>query len=262
MPAKQNRSDLPIQTHCCPCCNHCADRCKRNLPPRIPGWHERCRTRQSPSSPGSRGRPWVPPRRTTSRPRSVANLVVKPVLVYSIPKRRPQTSWRNWGGIETQQQADEEVARIQGELDKLQAAADFPVKFLPLAKIQSGGRTGRPWPTWPSADVMLVYAAGGWMDTFNAIGKLGKDMIFFCRHKSGTGLSLVRDHQPALPAAAHRYLGGQGHRRRRRGDRQPGRIAVAAAGAVRAAQHRRHADRLTIGGPGAWATAPRRRSRS
>jgi len=29
------------------------------------------------------------------------------------------------------------------------------------------------------------YAAGGWMDTFGALAKLDKDIIFFCRHKSG-----------------------------------------------------------------------------
>jgi len=28
-------------------------------------------------------------------------LVVKPILMYDTPQRRPQTSWRNWGGIET-----------------------------------------------------------------------------------------------------------------------------------------------------------------
>ena len=36
-----------------------------------------------------------------------------------------------------------------------------------------------------TADVLLVYAAGGWMDTFDALGKQQKDMIFFCRHRSG-----------------------------------------------------------------------------
>jgi len=31
------------------------------------------------------------------------------VLVYSTPERRPQTSWRSWGGIQTRAQADEEA---------------------------------------------------------------------------------------------------------------------------------------------------------
>ena len=46
-------------------------------------------------------------------------LVVKPVLVYETPTRREATSWRSWGGIQTQADAEAEVARIKGELDKL-----------------------------------------------------------------------------------------------------------------------------------------------
>ena len=30
-------------------------------------------------------------------------LKVKPILVYSTPTRRPQSSWRSWGGIHTQE---------------------------------------------------------------------------------------------------------------------------------------------------------------
>ena len=47
-------------------------------------------------------------------------LSVKPILIYNTPQRRPQTSWRNWGGIETEDQARAEVTRIRRELDKLQ----------------------------------------------------------------------------------------------------------------------------------------------
>lgn len=36
-------------------------------------------------------------------------LVVKPILVYSIPQRQHQTSWRSWGGIQTQEQAEKEI---------------------------------------------------------------------------------------------------------------------------------------------------------
>lgn len=108
-------------------------------------------------------------------------LVVKPVLLYHVYTRRPQTSWRPWGGIQTQQDADQEVARIKAELDKLQGMADFPVKFLPItatmnAKELEGAEEVK------SADVLLVYAADG---DLNAINRLGKDTIFFLRHKSG-----------------------------------------------------------------------------
>jgi len=111
-------------------------------------------------------------------------LVVKPILVYATPQRRNQTSWRPWGGIQTQQDADAEVARITGELAKLRATADFPVNFLPVAAIRGKGELGGI-ADLASADVILLCAAGGWKDTFHEINKLGKDTIFFVRHKSG-----------------------------------------------------------------------------
>ncbi|MHC4324191.1 MAG: sugar isomerase [Planctomycetota bacterium] len=111
-------------------------------------------------------------------------LVVKPILIYSVPRRRHQSSWRNWGGIQTQQDAEQEVARIRGELRELDNKADFPVKFLPVAAIRGVGDL--PGLTdLDSADVYIVYAAGGGQDTFAKLAERGKDMIFFCRHKSG-----------------------------------------------------------------------------
>ena len=46
------------------------------------------------------------------------------------------TSWRNWGGIETDADVRAEVARIRGELDQLKAEADFPLDFLSLATVR------------------------------------------------------------------------------------------------------------------------------
>jgi hypothetical protein len=111
-------------------------------------------------------------------------LIVKPLLTYDIPTRRDQTSWRSWGGIQTEKDAAEEIIRIQDELKKLSDKADFPVQFLPVSKVLSTqGLNGIG--DLQSADVFLVYAAGGWMDSFDALNKMGKNMIFFCRHKSG-----------------------------------------------------------------------------
>jgi len=111
-------------------------------------------------------------------------LVVKPILVYSTPRPRPQWSWRSWGGIQTEQDAKQEVARIKGELRELDNRADFPVKFLPVAAIKGAGDVGGIGEL-DSADVIMVYAAGGGMDTFARLAERGKDIIFFCRHKSG-----------------------------------------------------------------------------
>jgi hypothetical protein len=111
-------------------------------------------------------------------------LIVKPILTYEIPARRNQTSWRNWGGIQTEKDANQEVERIQGELKALNSQADFPVNFLPIASVL------RPQDLnsikdLESADLFLIYAAGGGMDIFDALNDMGKNIIFFCRHKSG-----------------------------------------------------------------------------
>ena len=123
--------------------------------------------------------PQAPPRRP---------LVVQPIFTYPLATRRAQTSWRNWGGIETQQDVEAETARIRGELDKLRAEADFPVNMLPLAAI----RTPNELPGiggLAKADALLVWAAGdgggNLMAAMNPIAALGKDTIFFVRHQSG-----------------------------------------------------------------------------
>lgn len=112
------------------------------------------------------------------------SLVVKPILTYATPKPRPQTSWRSWGGIQTQQDAEAEVARIRGELDRLKAKADFPVEFLPL--VAARGKEDMDLAgDIATADVVLIYAAGGPAAVFNAVAQSGKDVIFFVRHRSG-----------------------------------------------------------------------------
>jgi hypothetical protein len=111
-------------------------------------------------------------------------LVVKPILVYSAPEYRHQSSWRSWGGIQTDEDAREEMSRIKGELDQLKSSADFPVEFLPVEAIKGPGDLDGITDL-DAADTFLVYAAGAWMDTFDALHKRKKDMIFFCRHKSG-----------------------------------------------------------------------------
>ncbi len=111
-------------------------------------------------------------------------LVVKPILLYSTPEYQHQSSWRAWGGIQTEEDATEEVSRIKGELDKLNSEADFPLDFLPTATIK-GPNDLDGIADLDSADTFLVYAAGGGMDTFDALQKREKDLILFCRHKSG-----------------------------------------------------------------------------
>ncbi|MBN1506240.1 MAG: twin-arginine translocation signal domain-containing protein [Sedimentisphaerales bacterium] len=111
-------------------------------------------------------------------------LVVKPILVYEVPTRRHQTSWRSWGGIETQAQAEQELGRIQGELNEMKQRADFPVEFLKPVGIRSAGDVAKI-DDLEKADVAIIYAAGGPMNVFDEIGKRAKNSMIFCRHKSG-----------------------------------------------------------------------------
>jgi hypothetical protein len=111
-------------------------------------------------------------------------LVVKPVLTYEVPKRQPQTSWRAWGGIQTEKDAAEEIVRISNELKKLGEIADFPLSFLPVSGIRSKEDINSIKDMKP-ADLLIIYAAGGWQDMFDVLNNTGKDIIFFCRHESG-----------------------------------------------------------------------------
>ncbi|MFO8013765.1 MAG: sugar isomerase [Phycisphaerae bacterium] len=111
-------------------------------------------------------------------------LVVKPVFAYATYKPRPKTSWRPWGGIQTQEQADAEVQRITGELEKLKSDADFPVEFLPVSAVRNPNEL-KAVGDIDRADALIVYAAGGPQSTFKAAVDTGKDVIFFVRHRSG-----------------------------------------------------------------------------
>lgn len=110
-------------------------------------------------------------------------LVVKPILTYATPKRRPQTSWRNWGGIQTEADMKEEVARIEQELAKLKAEADFPLEIQPVAPVRTAAEFKAAGAA--GADAIVIYAAGGGAEIFNAALETGKHVLFFLRHRSG-----------------------------------------------------------------------------
>jgi len=112
------------------------------------------------------------------------SLVVKPILTYEVPTRRNQTSWRSWGGIQTEKDAGDEIVRINRELKILGEKADFPISFLPVSGIRSNKDIGSIGDL-QSADIFMVYAAGGGMNMFDTLNNMGKNIIFFCRHRSG-----------------------------------------------------------------------------
>jgi hypothetical protein len=116
--------------------------------------------------------PSPPPRRS---------VVVKPVLIYSVPTRHPQTSWRNWGGIQSEDDASRERAQIGRELAQIRAKVDFPVSFLPVSPVKDV-KAIHQMPDIAGADVLLLFAAGG---ELTGIETLGKQVIVFLRHRSG-----------------------------------------------------------------------------
>ena len=180
MPSEKNNSGPTFRTHCCPCADHSCDGIdRREFLGGLGGAAALGGIALS-------GLSWsllaaepieeaLPPNR---RP-----LVVQPVLTYDLPTRRPQTSWRGWGGVQTPGDVEKELRRIQDELDKLQAAADFPVTFLPIASGKNAQDLAGAKEEIASADVVLLYAAGG--GAMSMIGETAKDTIIFCRHKSG-----------------------------------------------------------------------------
>jgi L-fucose isomerase-like protein len=112
-------------------------------------------------------------------------LIVQPVLMYRIPQRRPATSWKSWGGVQTEQAAAEEAKRISQELASLSANADFPFEILPVAKVKTVDQALQVHKN--DYDVIVVYPATGSGDLLRACFAREKDTdtIIFARHRSG-----------------------------------------------------------------------------
>jgi L-fucose isomerase-like protein len=107
-------------------------------------------------------------------------LVVKPVLTYSTYERHEATSWRAWGGIATEREANDEAHRIENELKNVRERAEFPIKFLPISMVKSYNDIS----SMEKADVILLYAAGGDEGLLTNILTRGSTVVFL-RHKSG-----------------------------------------------------------------------------
>jgi hypothetical protein len=109
-------------------------------------------------------------------------LIVQPLLRHEIETWKPQRSWRNWGGVYTEQAAAEEAGRISGELDKLSADAEFPLEILPVARARTDEEGAKVRDSTP-ADVLILYAAGARRLDPCISGK--RHHIIFVRHRSG-----------------------------------------------------------------------------
>lgn len=109
-------------------------------------------------------------------------LRIQPILMYSTPQKREQTSWKSWGGVQTDTVADEEALRIAAELKQTAEAADFRLEVLPVIKVKTPEEAAQAHQK--EFDVAIVYAATGSKDLLEACaGK--RDAILFVRHRSG-----------------------------------------------------------------------------
>lgn len=113
-------------------------------------------------------------------------LVVQPILMYRVAEKRPATSWKSWGGVQTDQAASAEAQKIAGELSALASHADVPLEILPVVKVKSAADAARAHER--EYDTVVVYAASGSGDLLQACfaPKKDRDTILFVRHRSGT----------------------------------------------------------------------------
>jgi len=110
-------------------------------------------------------------------------LVIQPVLTVALPQRRPQTSWRSWGGFHTPADITAEQKRIAGELEKLKADSEFPLEVRSLVTLNDPNKAAELAKA--DHDVMLIYAATSWLNVLENLTNPEKWTVVFVRHKSG-----------------------------------------------------------------------------
>jgi len=113
-------------------------------------------------------------------------LIIQPVLMYSVAQKRLATSWKSWGGVQTDQAAAAEARRITEELNALSSRADVPLEVFPVALVKSTADVAKVHEK--EYDAVVVYAASGPGDLLKACfaQKKDRDTIIFVRHRSGT----------------------------------------------------------------------------
>jgi len=77
----------------------------------------------------------------------------------------------------------DEKNRIGKELAEMKQKADFPMEILPLLTVRNPGEASKV--AKGNHDVLLMYAASGWVDTLEALTNPDKWTIVFLRHRSG-----------------------------------------------------------------------------
>jgi len=110
-------------------------------------------------------------------------LKVQPILMYALPTKKEQSSWRSWGGVQTESEVNEEVARITSELKRLSEQAEFGLHVQPVARVTTT-ETARELAS-QDHDVTLLYACTGSGTLLRACLGDQRDALIFVRHQNG-----------------------------------------------------------------------------
>lgn len=108
---------------------------------------------------------------------------IQPVLMHTIAQPREMRSWRSWGGVLTDESANEEVKRIDGELQNLKSLAEFQIEVLPVIKIKTEEEAKNVQSQ--DYDVLLLYPASGSGRVMQACVGDDRDTVIFTRHRNG-----------------------------------------------------------------------------
>jgi len=122
-------------------------------------------------------------RSARSNPQGNEPLRMQPVLVYDITEYQEATSWRPWGGLITEEHAEEERQRINAELEAMKANVDFPLELLPLTSARNPDEAENV--AAGDHDGVIIYGARGGTDTLLALAAPEKLNVMFVRHRSG-----------------------------------------------------------------------------
>jgi hypothetical protein len=126
------------------------------------------------------GEAWDPSKPFISQAKAVR---IQPLLMYATPQRREQTSWKSWGGVQTEQAAEEEAGRIDTELAALAKTAEFPIEVLPVIKARTPEEAEKAHLT--EQDVLLLYPATGSGNLLRSCFSKKVPTVLFIRHRSG-----------------------------------------------------------------------------
>lgn len=110
-------------------------------------------------------------------------LVVQPVLIYETPQHREGVSWRSWGSIQTDADAEHECQNIEAELEIMKQKLDFPVEIKAVEKVKNPDQAAQV--AAGNHDAVLMYAAGAGVNTLEAVTNPNKWNLIFLRHRSG-----------------------------------------------------------------------------